>query len=168
MEDTLMSDADGISTLTLEQVTELISQAKSAEANPVLVAVQIFNGLGGNVTLPGPTLALALSTSGIPVSPLLVPLLNAIQSISKAGQHVGISLNQTIEVQQKVRVKCEKEMSFDVSDDGGNPSLNNIVGLSGHKGIFGAPVKSIQLSQNQGGWSVAVKTPVKTINFGLH
>jgi hypothetical protein len=64
-----MGDAADISTLTLDQVTQLISQAKSGGGNPLLLGIQIFNNLGDNVTLPGPTLALALTTSGVPVDP---------------------------------------------------------------------------------------------------
>lgn len=162
-----MSDADGISTLTLQQVTDLISQARSAGSNPMLVGIQIFNSLGDNVTLPGATLALALATSGIPISQPLAPLLNALQSVSKAGEHVSIALTQDTEVEvNNNRIRFAKDTSFDVSEDAGNPALNNIVGLAGHKMLW-INVQSIQLTQNQGRWSVAVHTSIKTINFDL-
>src|ERR1700721_1150797 len=89
-----MGDAAEISTLTLDQVTQLISQAKAAGANPLLVGIQMFKNLPDNVTLPGPTLALALTTSGVPVDPSLAPLLSAIQNISKAGTQSGFTLNK--------------------------------------------------------------------------
>ena len=163
-----MSDAAEISTLTLDQVTQLISQAKSAGTNPLLVGIQMFNDLGQNVTLPGATLALALTTSGVPVDPSLAPLLSAIQNISKAGTHVSITLNQDTQLSLKnTRIKFAKDTSFDVSDDAVSPALNNIVGLAGHK-LFWVNVQSIQLTQNQGRWSVAVKTPLKTIDFDLN
>ena len=163
-----MSDASEISTLTLDQVTQLISQAKSAGTNPLLVGIQMFNNLGQNVTLLGPTLALALTTSGVPVDPSLSPLLSAIQNISKAGNHVSIALNQDTELSFKnTRIKFAKDTSFDVSDDAANPALNNIVGLAGHK-LFWVNVQSIQLTQNQGRWSVAVRTPLETIDFDLN
>jgi len=163
-----MGDAAEISSLTLDQVTQLISQAKSAGANPLLVGIQMFNTLGENVTLAGPTLALALSTSGVPVDPSLSPLLSAIQNISKAGTHVSITLNHDTEFSLKdTRIKFAKDTSFDVSDDAVSPALNSIVGLAGHK-LFWVNVQSIQLTQNQGRWSVAVKTPLKTIDFDLN
>lgn len=162
-----MGDAAEISTLTLDEVTQLISQAKSAGANPLLVGIQMFNNLVENVTLPGPTLAQALTTSGVPLDPSLSPLLTAIQNISKAGTHVTIALNQDTELSLKnTRIKFAKETSFDVSDDAVSPALNNIVGLAGHK-LFWVNVQGIQLTQNQGRWSVAVKTPLKTIDFDL-
>jgi hypothetical protein len=163
-----MDNAAEISTLTLDQVTQLISQAKSAGANPLLLGIQMFNDLGDNVTLPGPTLALALTTSAVLVDPSLAPLLSAIQNISKAGNHVSIALNQDTELSLKnTRIKFAKNTSFDVSDDAVSPALNNIVGLAGHK-LFLVNVLSIQLTQNQGRWSVAVKTPLKTIDFDLN
>jgi hypothetical protein len=163
-----MGDASEISTLTMDQVTQLISQAQSAGANPLLVGVQMFNNLGQNVTLLGPTLALALTSSGVPVDPSLVPLLSAIQNISKAGNHVSIALTQDTELSLKnTRIKFAKDTTFDVSDDAVSPALNNIVGLAGHK-LFWVNVQSIQLTQNQGRWNVAVKTPLKTMNFDLN
>jgi hypothetical protein len=162
----MMSDAAAVS-LTLGQVVDLISRAKAGGANPMVIGMQIFNALGNDVTVTGSTLALALTTSGIKVDPVFMLLVNAIQTVSKTGNHVSVSLDQPVEVQEKIKVDFAQEMSFDVSNDGGNPALNNVEGLSGHKGIFGAAVKTIQLTQNQGHWSVAVKTPLKTFNFEL-
>jgi hypothetical protein len=162
-----MSDA-AASSLTLDQVVDLISRAKSGGANPMLIGLQIFNELGDNVTLTGPTLTLALATSQVTIDPALMPLVSAIQIVSKAENHVSISLKQPVEIQQKVRVKFEQEMSFDVSNGGGSPALNNIVGLSGHLGFVSTSVKSIQLTQKEGHWSVAVKTSLKTFDFDLN
>ena len=163
-----MGGAAEIATLTLDQVTQLISQGKAAGANALLVGIQMFDILGDNVTLPGQTLALALTTSGVPVDPSLAPLLSAIQNISKAGTHVSITLNQDTQLSLKnTRIKFAKDTSFDVSDDAVSPALNNIVGLAGHK-VFWVDVQSLQLTQNQGRWSVAVKTPLETIDFELN
>lgn len=163
-----MGDASEISTLTMDQVTQLISQAKSAGPNPLLMGIQMFNNLGQNVTLLGPTLALALTSSGVPVDPSLAPLLSAIQNISKVGSHVSIALNEDTELSLKnTRIKFAKDTSFDVSDDAASSAFNNIVGLAGHKLVW-VNVQSIQLTQNQGRWSVAVKTPLKTIDFDLN
>lgn len=163
-----MGDAPEVSTLTLDQVTQLISQAKSVDADPLLVGIQMFKNLPDNVTLPGPALALALNTSGVPIDPSLAPLLSAIQDISKVGNHVSIALKQDTELSLKnTRIKFAKDTSFDVSDDAISPELNNIIGLAGHK-VFWINVESIQLTQNQGRWTVAVQTPVKTITFDLN
>jgi hypothetical protein len=162
----MMSDAAAVS-LTVGQVVDLINQAKAGGANPVVVGMQIFNNLGDDMNVTGSTLNLALSNSGITIDPVFTPLVGAIQTISKTGNHVSVTLNQPVQVQQKIKVDFDQNMSFDVSNEGGAPSLNNVEGLSGHKGIFGAAVKTIQLTQNQGQWSVAVKTSLKTFTFDL-
>lgn len=160
-----MSDAAAVS-LTLGQVVDLISRAKAAGANPIFVGIQIFSSLGDDVNVTGSTLTLALTTSGIKIDPLFTPLVNAIQTVARAGNHVSISLNQPIQVPAKVPVKFEKDISFDVSDVGGSPALNNIVGLAGHKLVW-VNVHSIQLKQNQGRWTAAIGTAVTTINIDL-
>jgi|SRR5580765_1602991 hypothetical protein len=161
-----MGEAAAVS-LTVGQVIELINRAKTGEANPVVVGMQMFNNLGDYVSVTGSTLLLALTQSNTKIDPLFMPLVNAIQTMSKNKAHVSVSLAQPVEVQKKIKVDFAQEMSFDVSNDGGSPALNNVQGLSGHMGILGAPVKAIQLSQNQGHWTVAVKTPWKTFDFDL-
>ena len=163
-----MSDATETLTLTLDQVIQLISQAKSASAAPLLTGIQMFNKLSENVTLPGPTLALALTTCGLAVTPSLSPLLLAIQNISKVANHLNVMLDRDTELSlNNTRIKFEQNTSFDVSDDAVSPALKDIVGLAGHK-VFWVDVQSLQLTQNQGRWSVAVKTPLETIDFELN
>jgi hypothetical protein len=98
----MMSDAAAVS-LTLGQVVDLISRAKAGGANPMVIGMQIFNALGDDVTVTGSTLALALTTSGIKVDALFIPLVNAIRTVSKTGHHVSVSLDQPVEVQEKSR-----------------------------------------------------------------
>jgi hypothetical protein len=161
-----MSDAAGIP-LTLGQVTDLISRTKSAGANPVLIGLQIFDSLGENVTLLGSTLSAALRTSGIPVGAPLAPLLNAIQTISKNGDHVTIALDQDTEMSlNKNRVRFQKELAFDVSETDGAPGLQNIVGVAAHK-LTWISIKDIQLKQKQAGWTMSVGTSLTTITFDV-
>lgn len=78
----MMSDAEPVS-LTLGQVVDLISRAKAGGANPIVIGMQIFNALGHDVTVTSSTLA--LTTTGIKVDPPFMPLVNAIQTVSKTG-----------------------------------------------------------------------------------
>jgi Protein of unknown function, DUF538 len=163
-----MGDAAG-TTLTLEQVTQIISQAKSAGASPMLSGIQIFSSLGANVTVPGDTMRLALTTSGIPITGPLVPLVNAIESVSKTGEHLSIALNQDTEtLLNNNRVRFKQEVSFDVNETVDAPALNNIVGVAAHKLLSWINIQSVQLKQDQGRWSVAVGTSLTTINFDLN
>jgi hypothetical protein len=146
-----MSDAAGTSILTPDQVTQIISQAESCGGNPILLAIQIFNSLGDNVTLPGNTLALALTQSRIPIPGPLVPLVNAIQSISKTGNHITITINQIIEtLLNNSRVRFQENVHFDVSNNSVAPALNNVVGVAAHKLLSWINIQSIQLKQDKG------------------
>jgi hypothetical protein len=163
-----MGDAQNPSILSLDQVTQLISQAKSAGASPLLVGVQLFNSLGGNVSLSGSTLTQALANSGVPVDPALTAFLTEVQNISKTGNHVSITLSQDTELLlNNTRIRFAKATSFDVVDDAVSPALNNVVGVAGHK-IVWVNVQSIQLVESQGRWSVKVITSVKTLEFELN
>jgi hypothetical protein len=162
-----VSDAAGSSTLTLQEVNDIIAKAKSGGANPMLMGAQIFNGLGDNVTLSGDTLRLALTASALPITGPLTALLGAIENVSKVGAHVTSANSQEIETTLNgTRVRFKEEVSFDVSETSGAPALNNIAGVSAHH-VFWIDIKGIQLKQNQGRWSVAVVTSMKTINFDL-
>jgi hypothetical protein len=163
-----MGDAAEILTLTLEEVTQIIFQAKAAGENPTLVGVHIFNSLGDNVTLLGATLALALANSEIPIAQPFAPLVNAVQSLSKAGGHVSIALAQETELLvNTTRLRFGKEVGFDVSESDGIPALKNIVGIAAHKLLSWINIQSLQLKQNQGRWSMAVGTSLTTINVDL-
>jgi hypothetical protein len=59
-------------TLTVEEVTQIIFQAKTAIENPMVVGIHISNCLGDNVPLLGATLALALTNSGINARPIQI------------------------------------------------------------------------------------------------
>jgi hypothetical protein len=162
-----MGDTAG-TTLSLEQVTGIISQAKSAGANPIVIGIQIFNSLGDSVTLAGDTLRLALTSAGIPITGPLVSLVDAIQSVSKTADHVSIALTEDTETTvNNNRIRFKEEVSFDVNKTADSPALNSIAGVAAHKMMTWINIQSIQLTQNQGRWSVAVGTSVKTINFDL-
>jgi hypothetical protein len=161
-----MGDAD--ETLTLEEVTQIISQAKAGGANPLLIGMQIFSALGDNVTVTGDILKAAFATSVIPIPGPLEPLLDAVQSVSKTGNHLSIALHQDIETTlNDTRMQFKKEMSFDAIPTPSAPALNNITGVAAHKFVSWIHIQRIQLTQNLGRWSVAVVTSLKTVNFDL-
>jgi hypothetical protein len=161
-----MSDADA-TTLTLQEVTDIITKAQSAGANPMLAGMQIFNSLGDSVTVSGDTLRLALTAAAMPITPPVAPLVSAIQSVSKTGTHVTTQINpQTETTLNGTRLQFKEELSFDVSEVPDTPALDNICGLSAHHD-FWIGIKSLQLSQNQGHWNLAVVTSMKTVNIPL-
>lgn len=151
-----MSDAAG-TTLTFQQVTDIINQAKANGANPMLIGMQIFNTLGDDVTATGDTLRLALTASAIPITGPLVSVVDAIQSLTKATDHVVVALNGPIEIAlAKTQIRIDTEVSFDVSASGASTALSNIAGVATHV-LFAWPnITSIQLNQNQGHLTVGV------------
>jgi len=160
---------DAAATLSVEQVVQLISQAKSAGANPLVVGMQIFNSLGDEVTLSGDTLRTALASSGISIPGPSTPLVNAIVSISKAGVHLDIVLNQDTDVSvNNNRIRFMQEVGFDLGETAGLPGLNNIEGVAAHKLLSWINIQSVQLKQNQGRWSIAVGTSLTTVNIDLN
>jgi hypothetical protein len=162
-----MGDAAG-ETLTLEQVTQIISQAKAGGANPLLIGMQIFNTLGDSVTVTGDILKAAFTSSAIPIPGPLVPLLDAVRSVAKTGNHLSIALDQDIETTfNNNRLKFKQEMSFDAIPTPSAPALHNITGVAAHKLVSWITIQSIQLKQNLGRWSVAVATSLTTVNFDL-
>jgi len=163
-----MSDA-AETTLTLQQVTDIINQAKVGGANPMLIGMQIFSTLGDNITVAGDILKLALATSAIPITGPVVPLVDAIQSVTKTGNHISVALNQDTETTlNNNRMRFKKEMSFDVIPTPNAPGLNNILGVAAHKIVTWINIQSVQLKQNLGLWNVAVGTSLTTINFDLN
>jgi hypothetical protein len=163
-----MSDASE-TTLTVPQVTDIITVAKSGGADPMLVGMQIFSTLGDNVTVSGDILRLALANSAIAITEPLVSLVAAIQAVSKTGNHVTIALNQDIETTlNSNRIRFKDQMNFDAIPTPGAPELNNITGVATHKFVSWINIQSIRLKQNLGHWSVAVGTSLTTVNFDLN
>jgi len=164
-----MSDAAGTTILTLQQVIDIIQQAKVGGANPMLMGMQIFNTLGDNVTVTGDVLKAAFGTSAIPIAGPLVPLVDAIQNVAKIGNHLSIVLNDDVEATlNNNRIRFKKDMSFDVIPSVTAPGLSNILGVAAHKVMTWINIQSIQLKQNLGRWNVAVGTSLTTLNFDLN
>jgi len=151
-----MSDAAGDSTLSLEQVTQILSQAKSGGADPLLVGIQIFNGLNDQVTLTGNTLMLALTASGIQIPGPLATLVDSIQSVAKEGELITLTMNREIETAfNDTRIRLQQKVGFTV-DNGDSPALTNMTGVSAHAFLAWLDITSIQLNRDEGHLSLAV------------
>jgi hypothetical protein len=151
-----MSDATGDSTITVEQVTQIISQAKSGGANPLLVGIQIFNSLNDQVILTGNTLTLALAASAIQIPGSLAPLVASIQSVAKQGEIITLTMNREIETTfNDTRIRFQERVGFNV-DNGDSPALTNMTGVSAHAFLAWLDITSIQLNRDEGHLSLAV------------
>lgn len=154
----LPDQRDGLTGLSVDDVTKIITAAKTAETDPVTAAVQLFSGLGDKATVSGNNLREALSTAAIPIAPPLDALLSAIQDITKTGDVVAVTNGQEVHiVLDGTPVRLKNEVSFGVAEQDGLPALQNIAGVSVHK-LFWIDIQTIQLKQNQGQKFIQVAT----------
>jgi hypothetical protein len=162
-----MGDANQATTLSLQDVIQIITTAKAGGAIPALVGMQIFGSLGANTTVSGDNLRMALTASGVPIDGPLAPALAAIQTVAKDNDHITITNIQEVEVTLgETRTRVKEELSFDVAATAGLPALNNIQGLQAHKMIW-ISIQKIELIQNQGRSSVRVTAAGTTKDIPL-
>jgi hypothetical protein len=155
------------STLSVEDVRDIIAQAQAGTADPIAISMQIFNNLGGNIAIPGDTLRQALTDSSLDMSGPLSVLIAAAEDITKNGNQVTVS--NTGEVKTDVNgtpIKFNRLVTFDVGTDGGFPTIGSIQGVAVHK-LFWFDVKQIQLRQDQGKRTLHVETSGGARDFPL-
>lgn len=161
-----MSDAAG-GTLSPQEILDLITQAKAGVSNPAITLMQIFRNLPDNVTVLGDTLRLSLTEAAVIVPTPAAPILNAIQSIAKAGDHVAVTNNQEVETSfNRNRVRFDQEVNFDVGGVDGSPALQNIVGVAAHKLVW-IGVEGLAVKRKEGRLTLAVTTRVGTTSIDL-
>jgi hypothetical protein len=142
--------ANANTALTVEDIKGIIAQAKSSGADSASLGMQIFRTLGDNISTSGALVSQALAESNVAVQGPLSALLTAAQTITKNGSKVQItSLEETKTDIGGTPIRFKQAVSFDVGDDGGQPTLSNIVGVAAHKFLW-LDITEIQLRQNQG------------------
>ncbi len=163
----LSGQGSGQTTLSVDDVTKIIAEAKTTAADPVSVAMQIFSALGDNVTVSGSDLRAALSASAVPLDGPLADVVNAIQAVTKSADLVSVTNAQEVQaVLSGTQVRLNTAVSCNVAETDGLPTLNNISGVSVHK-IFWIGIQTIQLTQNQGQKVVRVVTSAGTKEFPI-
>lgn len=121
-------------TLTLDQLTRIISEAKAGFQDPVSTTVAIFGSLGDAVIVPGDLLRQALVGSGVSLQGPLSGFLGAIQSISKRRNQLKVTSTEQTEVVFKgSTIRFLADVVVTVSEDGALPALTNITGIAVHK-----------------------------------
>ncbi len=144
--------------LTVDQVNDIITQAQAGGNDPVSVAMQIFDRLGDNIAVAGDVLRQALGNSNVPLTGPLATLLAAVQGISKSGNQVTITNTQETTTQiSGTSVRFQPSVSFNVSLEGTFPTISEIEGASVHK-IFWLDLQELQLRSNHGNRVLHVET----------
>jgi len=141
--------ANANTALTVEDIKRIIAQAKSSGGDSASLGMQIFGTLGDNISTSGALVSQALLESDVPVQGPLSALLTAAQTITKSGSKVQIAiLEETKTDIGGTPIRFKQAVSFDVGDEGGLPTLSNIVGVAAHKFLW-LDITEIQLRQNQ-------------------
>jgi hypothetical protein len=153
--------------LTVDDVKNIIKQAQVGVTDPVTVGMQIFNGLGDNITVVGDILRQALTESAIAVDGPLSALVTAAQNITKVGSHVTVTNTEETKTQiSGTTIRFKPLVTFDVGSVGGFPSVSNIKGAAAHK-LLWFDITLIQLQQNQGKRTLHVETSGGARDFPL-
>ncbi len=159
--------ANQTTTLSVEDVRNIITQAQAGTADPIALSMQIFNSLGGNIAIPGDTLRQALTDSSLDMNGPLSVLVAVAEDIAKNGSQVTVS--NTGEIKTEISgtpIKFNRLVTFDVGTDGGFPTITNIQGVAVHK-LFWFDIKQIQLRQDQGKRILHVETSGGARDFPL-
>lgn len=142
--------ANASTALTVEDIKRIIAQAKSSGGDAVSLGMQIFRTLGDNVNTSGELVTQALVESNVAVQGPLATLLTAAQTITKTGTQVQITNRQEIRTEiGGTSIRFKEAVTFDVGDDGGLPTIRNIVGVAAHKFLW-FDITEIQLRQTEG------------------
>ena len=154
----LSGQGTGPTVLSVDDVTKIIATAKNSADDPVSVAMQVFSGLGDNVTASGGTLRDALSASGVSITGPLQAVLAAIEGVTKNGDAITVTNSQEVQIQLSgTPIKFQSQVSFEVDEQDGLPALQNIVGAAVHKFLW-FTLQSIQIIDDQGQKAVRVVT----------
>jgi hypothetical protein len=162
-----MSDASGTTSLSVDDVLELITVAKAATADPISTSLAIFQGLGENAVLSGDVLRQSLSQASFAPEGSLADVLTAVGSITKTGTLITLLNNHELRpVVQGNTIRLKETVTFQVGLDGGNPSLSNIEGVAVHK-VFWIDIQQVQVRHQDGQKMVHVVTGHGTRDFPL-
>ncbi len=148
-------------TLKVEDIEKLIKQARAAKADPVSMAMGLFAGLGENATVTGDVLQQALGESGIPLPADAKEILGTVQSMSKKGDQVQLTLgSQLSPVVKGTQLRLGPTIAATLQKFPDGVALADISGISVNKFVW-IDVQRMQFHENDGKRSVRVDT-----NFG--
>jgi hypothetical protein len=162
-----LDKANQNTSLTVDDVKNIITQAQAGTTDPVTLGMQIFNNLGDDIAVSGDTVRQALVEAGLTADGPMSVLVAAAANITKIGNQVTVTSTQ--EIQTKISgtsIKFDPLVTFNVGTDEGFPTISNIHGAAAHK-VFWIGIKEIQLRENQGQKTLHVETSAGARDFPL-
>jgi hypothetical protein len=147
--------------LQVEDVKEIVQQAKSVDGDPMGVVTRIFQGLGDSAAVTGDVLQQGLTESGIAIPREAQEIFRGVQSVSKDGDQVKVQL--VSQMQPEVRgtaLRLGPAITFAVQNFPDGMAMADIAGVSVNKFVW-IDVQRVQYHNTPEKRSVRVDT-----NFG--
>jgi hypothetical protein len=165
--DSTPPQGDNVISLSVGDMTDIISRAKGAAGDPISVAAQLFSALGENVTVSGSTFRQALAACAVPDVGSLSDVVSKIEAVVRLGDRVTLTNVQEIQlVLNGKHFRLKAEVTFNVVEEDSLPALTDISGLSVHELIW-VDIRGIQVKQSDGNKIVRVVTSEGTKDIVL-
>jgi len=147
--------------LSVEDVRQVIEQAKTSGADPARVVIGLFEGLGDSASVTGAVLAQGLQESGIALASEAQNILAGIMTIEKSGDQLQLVLRSTLQPTVRgTELRLGPTVSAVIQRSPDGTALAEITGIAVNKFIW-IEIQRLQFHDNAGKRSVRVDT-----NFG--
>jgi len=147
--------------LQVEDVKELITQARSIDADPIAIVTRLFQGLGESATVTGEVLEESLVQSKIPVPREVAEILDCVEAVSKEGDQIKVQLESQMQpVMRGTPLRLGPVIAFTVQNFPDGMAMADISGVSVNKFVW-IDVQRAQFHESGGRRTVRVDT-----NFG--
>lgn len=147
--------------LTVEEVKQVIEQARGAKADPMGNVMGMFEGLGESASVSGEVLQQALKESGIPLPAEYKEIFSGIQTIEKNGDQVQLVMSSQLQPTVRgMQLRLGPTISAVLQKFPDGAALAEISGISVNQFIW-IDIQRVQFREQAGKRSVRVDT-----NFG--
>jgi hypothetical protein len=147
--------------LTVEDVKQVIEQAKGAKSDPMGIAAGLFAGLGESASVTGEVLQQALKESGMALPAEAAGIFSEVQTVEKNGDAVKLTLKSELQPEVKgAKVKLGPVVAGTIQKFPDGFALAEISGISVNQFIW-IDIQRVQFKENAGKRTVRVDT-----NFG--
>jgi RHS repeat-associated protein len=143
------TDPDGEAELNQKQVVAIIKQAQASTDNPGKIAGAILKGLPSDASVSGKTLTAAFKETGVKLDGAVGTLLSKADSITKSGDNVSIkTTSETMVPSGKDTLKVATTVSFNIGNDKGDVTLNNIKGITITSRVSSPGLSKVQIGKD--------------------
>jgi hypothetical protein len=147
--------------LTVEDVKQVIGQARSGGADPAGIVIGLFEGLGDDASVTGEVLAEGLQESGIPLGEEAKGILGGISTIEKNGDKLQLIMSSQLQPTVRgTQLRLGPTVTTVIQKFPDGVALADITGIAVNKFVW-IDIQRLQYHDNGGKRSVRVDT-----NFG--